>query len=286
MIENARELNQYPEKCRYFLNAQEDLQIFADDEFSFIYSNVVLQHIPPQISRRYLVEFARVLRPGGLLVFQLPSRFALEEGLPAEAFAAKIEWLDVTSSCRAGIHGTVHVRVTNASPVPWRYRDRQALMIGNHWRDADGKMVRRDDGRTVIRNGLAPGEHVEVSLDVSTPPNAGRFIFELDVVQESVAWFADKGSQTLRAFVDVTDAAASPAPPMSDAPAEPNADPAPQESAPAFEGFSMHVVPRPEVIDLLYQHEMRLEFIHESDRGGPGYHDYIYYARKAPRTAR
>jgi SAM-dependent methyltransferase len=43
-----------------------------------IYTSVVLQHMEPQLSIRYLREFARVLRPGGILVFQIPDR--IEKG--------------------------------------------------------------------------------------------------------------------------------------------------------------------------------------------------------------
>jgi predicted SAM-dependent methyltransferase len=43
-----------------------------------IYTKFVLQHLPSvELVRSYLSEFVRILRPGGLLVFQLPSRIPL-----------------------------------------------------------------------------------------------------------------------------------------------------------------------------------------------------------------
>lgn len=74
MIELARQFNRHGDRCRYFLNSRHDLAMFADGTFDFIYSNITLQHIRPQFTQLYLAEFARVLRPGGVLVFQLPSR--------------------------------------------------------------------------------------------------------------------------------------------------------------------------------------------------------------------
>jgi SAM-dependent methyltransferase len=74
MIRNAESLNQYPH-CRYRALADSRLP-FADESFSFIYSNIVLQHVPRRYSLRYLREFVRVLEPGGILVFGVQDSFA------------------------------------------------------------------------------------------------------------------------------------------------------------------------------------------------------------------
>ena len=66
-IEKAEALNRHLH-CRYVVNAEEKLP-FADGTFSFIYSNIVLQHVPPRFAEGYLREFVRLLAPGGVLVF-------------------------------------------------------------------------------------------------------------------------------------------------------------------------------------------------------------------------
>jgi SAM-dependent methyltransferase len=76
MVRQARELNPYGERCRFHLNPREDLSLFADDQFDFIYSAIVLQHIRPDLAKRYVAEFIRVLKPGGLLLFQQPSHYS------------------------------------------------------------------------------------------------------------------------------------------------------------------------------------------------------------------
>jgi len=73
MVELAREYNKYGDKCKYYLNSADNLNIFPDNTFDFIYSNITLQHIEPRYTRNYIKEFLRILVPGGLLVFQLPS---------------------------------------------------------------------------------------------------------------------------------------------------------------------------------------------------------------------
>jgi SAM-dependent methyltransferase len=73
MVRLAGLFNQRPDRVHYIVNAQEHLGIFPNEEFDFVYSNIVLQHIKPEITLIYLEEFVRILRAGGLLVFQLPS---------------------------------------------------------------------------------------------------------------------------------------------------------------------------------------------------------------------
>ena len=49
---------------------------FADASFSFIYSNIVLQHVPRHFAKEYLREFVRLLAPDGILVFGVQDSFA------------------------------------------------------------------------------------------------------------------------------------------------------------------------------------------------------------------
>jgi SAM-dependent methyltransferase len=74
MIQQAESLNQYSH-CRYIASSSARLP-FDDRSFAFIYSNIVLQHVPRALAKNYLREFVRVLAPGGVLVFGVQDRFA------------------------------------------------------------------------------------------------------------------------------------------------------------------------------------------------------------------
>jgi SAM-dependent methyltransferase len=74
MIDIARKFNQHGDRCQYHLNLSDDLALFDDNAFDFLYSNITLQHMPPRFARGYILEFLRVLKPGGLAIFQIPSR--------------------------------------------------------------------------------------------------------------------------------------------------------------------------------------------------------------------
>jgi SAM-dependent methyltransferase len=76
MLDLARQFNRFEGRCSYHHNVEPDLRLFADASFTFIYSNITLQHIPPRLAMGYISEFIRVLRDDGLAVFQLPSHFA------------------------------------------------------------------------------------------------------------------------------------------------------------------------------------------------------------------
>jgi ubiquinone/menaquinone biosynthesis C-methylase UbiE len=73
MIELARTYNRHGQRCQYFVNDTNNLALFENDTFDFIYSIITFQHIKPPYIKDYLKEFLRILTPGGLLVFQVPS---------------------------------------------------------------------------------------------------------------------------------------------------------------------------------------------------------------------
>jgi SAM-dependent methyltransferase len=75
MIDQARRLGRDLENCRFAVNNSPDLSPLDTCSFDLVVSLIVLQHIPGAGEKaQYIREFVRVLRPGGLLVFQLPSR--------------------------------------------------------------------------------------------------------------------------------------------------------------------------------------------------------------------
>jgi SAM-dependent methyltransferase len=71
MLEAARKLDP-PQNCEFVLNERSDLSVFPDQSFDFIYSSIVLQHIPHPYAIGYIAEFCRLLAPHGVMVFQIP----------------------------------------------------------------------------------------------------------------------------------------------------------------------------------------------------------------------
>lgn len=217
MVELAARYNRHGDRCRYFVNPAGDLSLFRGDTFDFVYSNIVLQHMRPELSKNYVREFLRVLAPGGLLIFQLPSEpnpatipvapETLAGALPDAAFRAALKVEKAPAVARAATQATVRVTVKNLSRFTWpavgtasgRYR----IWLGCSWLGEQGEPVVFDDGRAVLPRSLGPKEEIEVALRVNVPGRPGAYVLELDLVQEGVAWFKQKGSETARIRVRV-----------------------------------------------------------------------------------
>lgn len=78
MVAAAEKLNAESRNCEFVVNNEDSLRLFASQRFDMIYGSIVLQHVPDKdVIRTYVAEFCRILSPGGLLVFQLPSDIPL-----------------------------------------------------------------------------------------------------------------------------------------------------------------------------------------------------------------
>jgi SAM-dependent methyltransferase len=74
MISQAGELSRDLPHCRFLLNEDIQLKRLPNNYFGFIYSSLVLQHIGEPFSHQYVAELVRVLKPGGILIFQVPEK--------------------------------------------------------------------------------------------------------------------------------------------------------------------------------------------------------------------
>jgi hypothetical protein len=59
------------------------------------------------------------------------------------------------------------------------------------------------DGRYGLPADLPAGQEVEVPLQITAPAKPGEYYLQLDMVQELVTWFEEKGSPVLKVKVNV-----------------------------------------------------------------------------------
>ena len=289
----AGRLNRYPDRVEYVCTADDGLRHLQSGSFECIYSNIVLQHVAPDVSVQYLNEFFRLLEPDGLLVFQLPShrdspRDAEIKAMPEAAYSAAIELAaPVPPHVAASAEFSVTLTVRNTSDCEWRQPDVGPLAVGNHWLDATGElMLVQDDGRAPLLQVVPPGLQWPVLLSMRAPAKPGTYVGEIDLVHEGISWYGHKGSPTLRFTIDVRhDATAMQRAGASvmmreySVPDYPDdvipTPPAPETSASA--DFPMHGVPRDKVMEIIRTHGARLAYLEEDRRAGPEWVSYRYF---------
>jgi hypothetical protein len=239
MIAQARRLSRDRPGCVYRVNDRPDLAIFPDGCFDLVYSVYVLQHMEPRYSRRYVGEFVRLLAPGGVAVFQLPTapRHGQSGPMPVASFRASVELLRAPRRLSPGGKGSARVRVRNTSPEVWPMHGTDGwyqVSVGGRWRAGGGPTG--PESRSALQADLAPGDEQTVQLEVMAPSASGVYMLEVDLVQEGVAWFQDHGTSPARAAVRVGD-------PKWAVPWRPRHQAAPDEPV-----MEMHAVPQADVL--------------------------------------
>lgn len=272
MIGKAEALNR-TSRCQFHVNARSDLAMFADRTFDFIYSNIVLQHMEPELSGRYVREFVRVLADGGVAVFQVPSVYLgppSEARLPEGAHMTAIEVVDPPSGLTAGNRIRIDVKVRNASQTTWPRGVN--LRLGNRWLEAHGETLMSEDGRTELSLPLTPGDVATVGLTIQAPSRRGRYLLEIDLVEEGVSWFVDRGSPSVRLPVHV------------DKPSRLSRLLRRASDIPAVEGqpplFTMHALHRDSVIAAVTERGGRILDIEEYNPSGVGWESFRYFVGK------
>ncbi|CAN5168072.1 hypothetical protein BH11PSE11_BH11PSE11_18310 [soil metagenome] len=74
MLTEARSANAHIGNIEFIHNIEQNLRVVDSGSVDFLYSNLVLQHMPRERQEIFIREFCRVLRPGATLLFQTPSR--------------------------------------------------------------------------------------------------------------------------------------------------------------------------------------------------------------------
>lgn len=74
MVAEAQRLNSDVSSCTFLVNDRPDLSIIESESIDLVLSFIALQHVSDKDTiRRYIRDFARITRSGGVAVFQLPT---------------------------------------------------------------------------------------------------------------------------------------------------------------------------------------------------------------------
>lgn len=204
MISVASRLNRHGSRVSFRLNESNRLEGVDTDSITLVFSHITLQHVPSDLAKSYLGEFLRVVKPGGMIIAQLPSHYSTSylpadrDDLPVaiEDRRVSIEFPSRPGPLLAGQTIELEVEVTNASEATWTQSATHPLHLGNHWFDRDRRTVAWDDGRARLPGRLQPGEAARITLSITAPVHAGTYFLSADIAQEGAFWFGDSASET------------------------------------------------------------------------------------------
>ncbi|CAN5658082.1 hypothetical protein BH18ACI4_BH18ACI4_14330 [soil metagenome] len=128
--------------------------------------------------------------------------------LPKEGFRASIVAADAPAKLRAGQMAIISAHVKNISTSVWPALGdddaRYAITLRNRWlKGAANEVVNDLDGGASLPHDVRPGEEVTLMITVTAPKDPGKYVLELDMVQEQVTFFHEQGSQSARVNVRV-----------------------------------------------------------------------------------
>ncbi len=130
----------------------------------------------------------------------------LGEESELEADVYHLAWVSGPAPADWGADRLVRISATvrNTSPAIWRARGATRVAIAYHWLDAAGQPLSFEGLRTVLPDDVAPGDSVDLELEVASPKKPGDYILELDALREQIAWFSARTpGSTLRLPVTV-----------------------------------------------------------------------------------
>jgi hypothetical protein len=111
---------------------------------------------------------------------------------------------------RPGSTVPVRVRATNIGNTRWlcASSDVGQVMLGAHLLDAQRRLLVLDHARTALDHDVPPRETVEIEIAPFAPAAPGRYLIEIDLVAEGLAWFGALGSPTVGFELVVEDSTA------------------------------------------------------------------------------
>jgi len=188
MLAGARAANQHGDRVEYVHNTRADLRVFDDASFDFVLTLIVLQHMRPDYSAAYLREFLRVLRPGGVVFFQIPIEPLLQTGNAARqsteasrvasptTLAAFTAVLPTSRDLAENEWQWFRVDICNVGREPMRARGAGAVEIGTRFDLIEGSAA-GEPRWAPLPHDIAPGERATLIVADRAPPTAGLHTF-------------------------------------------------------------------------------------------------------------
>jgi SAM-dependent methyltransferase len=196
MIEKAKGFNRHGWKCIYRLNEQADLRAFQSSSFDLINTEHVLQHIRPEVALRYIAEFVRILKPGGLAYFHCPSQ-ASTFAYPEDGIQCTLDAPATPILMETGTVAEFPVTVTNTGghPIGTGKTVNAPAKIIHHWVELNTDTQHRNHGYLNLPAGvIQPGGTMTFDYKAASPQGPGEYALVLTPADFFNKGIGDTGS--------------------------------------------------------------------------------------------
>lgn len=117
---------------------------------------------------------------------------------PLQDFTATIEAMVPVEVLPSAVDSLLQVKLTNNGSETWPSSGRNPVHLSYRWRlKESGEIVAADGLRTVLRADLPAGASQISALQIRSPNEAGLYMLEISPVQEQVAWFCDRQTESV-----------------------------------------------------------------------------------------
>ncbi|HXE81471.1 MAG TPA: class I SAM-dependent methyltransferase [Vicinamibacterales bacterium] len=102
----------------------------------------------------------------------------------------------VEAPSKSEVHTDITIR--NAGYMRWSSDDEPPVFVSYRWLTRSGVPIPQEGRRSRLPRPLDPGAACRVPIVIETPAEEGRYVLEIDLVHEGVAWFSQAGQMPCR----------------------------------------------------------------------------------------
>lgn len=168
---------------------------------------------PPRSLRTRLKNLAKnavYLVPslkGGIILAARKASDAVYTSLVPDLLRAEVSPETASLATKTGQTTALTVEVSNAGNSIWLADGQPGygfVRLGGHLHDREEMLIDFDFLRCPLPHDVLPGATVRLPVRFDAPGAPGRYVLELDLVNEGVSWFHDYGSPTAKLELRVT----------------------------------------------------------------------------------